>query len=228
MRVSLIITTYNRVDALSLVVCSVESQTVLPKEVIIADDGSGDDTKITIHTFQTTSNLNILHSWQEDKGFRAAKSRNKAIAKSNSDYIILIDGDMILHPEFIQDHINNAELGYFIQGSRVLLTENATSNALKDINIQFLFFSQGIQNRKNAIHSNFLSKLFSKKKNYLRGIKTCNMSFFKKDCTNINGFNNDFEGWGKEDSEFIVRLLNSGINRKNLRFNALQFHLWHN
>ena len=231
MRTSLIITTYNRADALSLVLCSVESQTVLPKEVIIADDGSAKETQKMILDFQENSNLNIIHSWQEDKGFRVAKSRNKAIAKSNDDYIILIDGDMILHPKFIQDHVNNAESGYFIQGTRVLLTKNTTSKvlkALKDINIQFLFFSQGIQNRKNAIHSNFLSKLFSKKKNYLRGIKTCNMSFFKKDCTNINGFNNAFEGWGKEDSEFIVRLLNSGINRKNLRFNAIQFHLWHN
>ena len=53
------------------------------------------------------------------------------------------------------------------------------------------------------------------------------MAFFKQDCLNINGFNNDFEGWGREDSEFIVRLLNSGINRKNIRFNAIQFHLWH-
>ena len=228
MHVSLIITTYNRPDALLLVLRSIESQNTLPDEVVIADDGSGDDTKITIHTFQTTSNLNILHSWQEDKGFRAAKSRNKAIAKSNSDYIILIDGDMILHPEFIQDHINNAELGYFIQGSRVLLTENATSNALKDISTYFSFFSKGIQNRKNTIHSNFLSRLFSNKKNYLRGIKTCNMAFFKQDCIAINGFNNDFEGWGREDSEFVVRLLNSGIHRKNLRFNAIQFHLWHN
>ena len=231
MHVSLIITTYNRPDALLLVLRSIELQTSTPNEVIIADDGSGDDTKETIRAFQKTSDLNIIHSWQKDSGFRAAKSRNKAIAKSSNDYIILIDGDMILHPKFIEDHVNNAESGYFIQGTRVLLTKNTTSKvlkALKDINIQFLFFSQGIQNRKNAIHSNFLSKLFSKKKNYLRGIKTCNMSFFKKDCTNINGFNNDFEGWGKEDSEFIVRLLNSGINRKNLRFNALQFHLWHN
>ena len=228
MRVSLIITTYNRPDALLLVLRSIELQTSTPNEVIIADDGSGDDTKETIRAFQKTSDLNIIHSWQKDSGFRAAKSRNKAIAKSSNDYIILIDGDMILHPKFIQDHVNNAESGYFIQGTRVLLTKNTTSKALKDMNTQFSFFSQGIQNRKNAIHSNFLSKLFSKKKNYLRGIKTCNMAFFKKDCINVNGFNNDFEGWGKEDSEFIVRLLNSGINRKNLRFNALQFHLWHN
>jgi len=228
MRVSLIITTYNRPDALLLVLRSIGLQTLTPHEVIIADDGSGDDTKDTILVFKKTSDLNVIHSWQKDNGFRAAKSRNKAIAKSSSDYIILIDGDMILHPEFIKDHLNNAEPGYFIQGIRVLLTENATKDALRDMNINFSFFSQGIQNRKNTIHSNFLSKLFSKKKNYLRGIKTCNMSFFKKDCININGFNNDFEGWGKEDSEFIVRLLNSGINRKNLRFNALQFHLWHN
>ena len=228
MHVSLIITTYNRPGTLLLVLRSIESQTTLPDEVVIADDGSGDDTKITIHTFQTTSKLNIVHSWQEDRGFRAAKSRNKAIAKSNADYIILIDGDMILHPEFIQDHINNAELGYFIQGTRVLLTQQSTQNALKEMKINFSFLSNGIQNRKNAIHSNFLSRLFSKKKNYLRGIKTCNMAFFKQDCIAINGFNNDFEGWGREDSEFIVRLLNSGTNRKNLRFNAIQFHLWHN
>ena len=228
MRVSLIITTYNRPDALLLVLRSIGLQTLIPHEVIIADDGSGDDTKDTILTFQKTSDLNIIHSWQKDNGFRAAKSRNKAVAKSNSDYIILIDGDMILHPEFIQDHFNNAEPSYFIQGTRVLLTENATKDALRDMNINFSFFSQGIQNRKNTIHSNFLSKLFSKKKNYLRGIKTCNMAFFKKDCINVNGFNNDFEGWGKEDSEFVVRLLNNGINRKNIRFNAVQFHLWHN
>ena len=228
MHVSLIITTYNRPDALLLVLRSIELQTLTPHEVIIADDGSGNDTKAAICAFQKTFDLNIIHSWQEDNGFRAAKSRNKAIAKSNNDYIILIDGDMILHPEFIEDHIKNAEPGYFVQGTRVLLTQQSTQNALKEIKINFSLLSFGIQNRKNAIHSNFLSKLFSKKKNYLRGIKTCNMAFFKQDCIAINGFNNDFEGWGKEDSEFVVRLLNNGVNRKNLRFNAIQFHLWHN
>ena len=91
----------------------------------------------------------------------------------------------------------------------------------------FSFLSKGLMNRKNTIHSNLLSKLFSKKKNYLHGIKTCNMAFFKQDCINVNGFNNEFEGWGREDSEFVVRLFNNGINRKNVRFNAIQYHLWH-
>ena len=85
-----------------------------------------------------------------------------------------------------------------------------------------------MNNRKNSIHSYILSKIFSSKKQGLRGIKTCNLAFFKKDCININGFNNDLEGWGREDSEFAARLINSGIKRKTIRFSAIQFHLWHN
>lgn len=228
MRVSLIITTYNRPDSLLLVLLSIERQVKLPDEVVIADDGSDSESQKLIKDYRQSSNLNIMHSWQEDKGFRAARSRNKAIAKSNGDYIVLIDGDMILHPEFINDHINQAQPSYFVQGSRVLLSEDKTKQALDQQKINFSFLSNGLLNRKNAFHSNILSKLFSNKRNYLRGIRTCNMAFYKHDCININGFNNDFEGWGREDSEFVMRLLNSGINRKNVRFNAIQFHLWHN
>jgi glycosyltransferase involved in cell wall biosynthesis len=227
MRVSLIITTYNRPEVLLLVLKSVERQTTFPEEIIIADDGSNNNTKELIDNFKKTTSLRIIHSWQKDDGFRVAKSRNKAIAQSSADYIILIDGDMILHPEFIQDHIKNAEIGYFIQGTRVLLSKELAREVLDISDLDLSFFSKGIKNRKNAIHSALLAKLFTKKKNTLDGIKTCNMSFFKNDCINVNGFNNNFEGWGREDSEFAIRLFNSGINRKKLRFNAIQFHLWH-
>ena len=228
MRLTIIITTYNWPEALILVLKSVENQPMAPDEVIIADDGSTVETREVVSRFQQHSELNIVHSWQQDKGFRIAKSRNKAIVKSKGEYIILIDGDIILHPNFIQDHINHSQENYFIQGTRVLLTQDKTQQIFGTKEISFSFFSSGINNRKNAIHSNLLSKFFSATKNGIHGIKSCNMSFYKKDCINVNGFNNQIEGWGREDSEFIVRLINSGIHRKNIRFNAIQFHLWHN
>ena len=85
--------------------------------------------------------MNIIHSWQEDDGFRAARSRNNAIFKSSGDYIVLIDGDTILHPNFVKDHIASAEFGYFVQGSRALLSEKQTIKALAEKIINFPFFS---------------------------------------------------------------------------------------
>ena len=123
MSVSLIVTTYNRPEALLLVLKSIECQILPPSEVIIADDGSDEQTKDLISEFKSQSNLEIIHSFQEDLGFRAAEARNKAISISKSDYIILVDGDMVLHPEFVADHLKNAKFGFFIQGSRSLLTE---------------------------------------------------------------------------------------------------------
>ncbi|ALE02315.1 glycosyltransferase family 2 protein [Candidatus Pseudothioglobus singularis] len=228
MKISLIITTYNWPESLLLVLESVNHQTILPNEVIIADDGSTLETRSQVEVFQNNSELNIIYSWQEDMGFRAARSRNLAILKSTCDYIILIDGDVILDKNFVLDHIAASEQGYFVQGSRVLLSRMQTSRALLKKKIIFPFFSSNFKNRKNSIRSKCLSYLFSNKKNGLRGIKTCNLSFFRKDCIKINGFNNEFEGWGREDSEFAVRLINSGIKRKNIRFKAIQFHLWHN
>ncbi len=228
MQISLIITTYNRPDALLIVLKSVECQSHIPDEVIVADDGSNEKTKKIIADFSHQSKLKIIHSFQEDKGFRAAKSRNRAISKASSEYIVLIDGDMILHSNFINDHLKNARFGYFVQGTRVLLNQTKSNEIFENNSIDINFLANGLMNRENAIHSNFLSFIFSKNKNFLRGIKTCNVAFFKKDCISVNGFNNEFEGWGKEDSEFFMRLMNKGINRKTLRFNAIQFHLWHN
>ena len=227
MKLTLIITTYNWPDALTLVLKSVDNQITCPYEIIIADDGSNIETKKVITRFNKMSNIKIIHSWQEDVGFRAARSRNNAILKSSGDYIVLIDGDMILHSHFIQDHIESAENGYFVQGSRVLLSEQQTKKNLAQKTIKFSFLSSGLMNRKNAIHSRLLSKVLINKNIYISGVKSCNMAFYLNDCLKINGFNNDFEGWGREDSEFVARLINIGVKRKNVRFCAIQYHLWH-
>jgi glycosyltransferase involved in cell wall biosynthesis len=228
MTTSLIITTYNWPKALRVVFESILKQTVLPLEIIIADDGSGKETKRLIEVYKDKFSIPLIHSWQEDNGFRAAESRNKAIAKANGKYIILIDGDMILHKNFIKDHINHAKKGYFIQGGRVILSKELSQEILDFNIIDFSFFHKNIKNRKNMINNKFLSKLFSYEKNNIKGIRTCNMSFFKKDCIDINGFDNNFIGWGREDSEFIVRLLNNNIKRKNIKFNCTAYHIWHN
>tara|TARA_B100000795_G_C22723920_1_gene408624 strand:+ start:341 stop:1138 length:798 start_codon:yes stop_codon:yes gene_type:complete len=228
MKLTLIITTYNWPEALLLVMKSIEGQVILPDEVIVADDGSSKKTKDLINDFNKKSKLSIIHSWQEDIGFRASRSRNNAILKATGDYIILIDGDTILHDNFVKDHIANIESGFFVQGSRVLLSEKQTKITLSKKLVNFSFLTLGLKNRKNCIHSKLLARIFSNKKNHLRSIKSCNMAFYRKDCLHVNGFNNDFEGWGREDSEFVARLINSGVKRKNIRFNAIQFHLWHN
>jgi glycosyltransferase involved in cell wall biosynthesis len=226
--ISLIVTTYNCKEALGAVLRSAFKQTELPKEIIVADDGSREDTRALIEEMAKIAPVPLLHSWQEDIGFRAAESRNRAMALATGEYLVIIDGDMVLHPDFLKSHRQAAKKGQFIQGKRVLLNPETTkaviAGALQRINP----FSKGIRNRFNAISSGILSGIFSKEQKSLKGIRSCNMAFWQQDVLHINGFNEDFVGWGREDSEFAVRLLNSGLKRKNLKFGGVAYHLFHN
>lgn len=226
MKVTLLITTYNWKEALALVLRSVKSQTVMPDEVIVADDGSREDTKELVVELAKNYPTKLLHSWQEDKGFRAAKSRNKAIFKSSTDYIIMIDGDIMLHPNFIKNHIDAAQKGYFVQGGRVSLTEENTKRQFKNFSLPNIF-SSGVKNRKNTIENRFLSKLFTRTWNSDKSTRTCNFAAWKTDLMKVNGFNEAFEGWGREDSELVIRMLNFGLSRRYLKFSAVGYHLYH-
>lgn len=225
---SLIITTYNWPQALITVLKSIFKQTVFPLEIIIADDGSTPETKKYIDDFAAqNTQIPIIHSWQEDKGFRLSTSRNKAIAKASGDYIIMIDGDIVCEKHFIEDHIACREKGYFLQGPRVLTNEQLKNKFLQDEKIPCKFFYPGFKKRKNLIRSPFLSQIFSPKSSKPTSIKGCNMSFFRQDCIAINGFEEKFTNWGKEDDEFVDRLLRHGILEKKVRFRALMYHLYH-
>lgn len=225
MKVALIITTYNWKDALSCVLESVLRQTHLPDEVIIADDGSKEDTRQLIENYKIKFPVPLIHSWQEDKGFRAARSRNLAIKMSSSDYLIFIDGDMYLDKSFIHDHQQAACNNSIIQGSRVITSPQRASKIISgEIPA---FFSSGISNRVNAISNRWLTKIASRGTQSLRGTKTCNIAFWKKDAVAVNGFNEDFVGWGREDTEFVVRMLNSGCSMIKQKFSCCAYHLYH-
>lgn len=224
---SLIITTYNWKEALEITLLTVLNQTIKPNEIIIADDGSGEETKELINYYKEKSEIPIVHSWQKDKGFRLTKSRNKAIALAKFDYIIMIDGDLILHKNFIKNHVEFAQNDSFVIGTRVLLNKKISDKITATKNYKQSFFFRKIKNRKNCINSNILSLLFSQKTNSHKKVRGCNMAFYRSDIIKVNGFNEAFIGWGREDTEIVVRMLNAGLIRRNLKFNANTFHLYH-
>lgn len=226
MRISLMISTYERPDALAAVLRSVERQSLRPHEVIIGDDGSGPETAEVVKAAGDRG-LPIIHAWLAHDGFRLARMRNHSAARATGEYLVITDDDVILHPEFLADHGRAARPGFFVQGSRALLGEEPSRVALERDAYWPGLFTPEVGNRKNLIRSRLLSRLFSKEVAGLRGIRTANFALWREDFVRVNGFNEEFVGWGREDSEFVTRLFNSGVRRRNIRFAALGCHLHH-
>lgn len=223
MQVSLIISTYNFPQALKQCLLSVLRQTVFPSEIIIADDGSTQETRSMIESLRKNMPCPVVHLWQEDKGFRKARIMNRAFAASKGDYIIQIDGDIIMHRHFIEDHLRFARPGYFINGSRAKLTEQFTREALATPLFEPSIWMRGVIRKENAIHFPPLAFLFKKKKHCIG----CNMSFWRKDIMAINGYDERIEGYGGEDVDIDARFIRLGVQRIHLKFCAIAYHIWH-
>lgn len=224
---SLVTPTYNWPKALNLLLKSVLKQSRLPDEVIIADDGSKPDTKKLIKDYQRKFPIPLIHIWHEDNGNRKPRIMNKAIAKAQYNYIIEIDGDIIMHQEFIKDHLKFAKKGQYLYGSRVNIQKEHLDELFSKEQVAFNYFSKGIKKRGRTIHLPLLTKFYKpveKRSNKLRG---CNMSFWREDFIKINGFNENLVGWGIDDSEMIQRLHNIGIVGKRLKFAGIAYHIYH-
>jgi glycosyltransferase involved in cell wall biosynthesis len=226
--VSLIVTTYNWPQALATVLASARAQTRLPDEVIIADDGSGPDTRALLRSIATDFPVPLRHVWQEDQGFRAARARNLAICAASGDYVVLLDGDMVMHPHFISDHAAAAASGSFVQGSRVLAGERFSDRLLQDPRLRPRFFSGDIERRRHTLRLPLLSRLYlSLSRGVPRMIKSCNQGWWRQDLLRLNGFDERMHGWGREDDELALRAMFAGISCRQLRLSGLAFHLHH-
>lgn len=229
MKTTLLISTYNRIDALELCLMSVLQQTIMPDEVIIADDGSDFDTKELIDKFRKKISVPLRHVWHEDKGFRRTIILNRALKIAQSDYIIQVDGDVILHKKFVKDHIDFAKKGSFVKGKRVWLSQNETNQLLEQKSNRINIFAKNTRMIENAFRFRILTNLFGRKtKPTGDGIMGGNMAYWLEDAFAINGYNNDMKGWGPEDWEFAQRLVHLGKVQRVLRFGAIQYHLEHN
>ena len=227
MKISLLISTYNWPKALDLVLLSIENQILKPDELLLADDGSTKETTNLINAFKKKSSISVIHVWHEDNGFQRTVILNKAIAQSKGDYIIQTDGDCILHPYFVKDHMLLAKKNMYLFGSRVTIKEEILVKLFQNKKIKFNFFSIGIKKRTRTIRIPFFTIFYKSKMELSKKIRGCNISYWKKDFIAVNGYNEDMTGWGREDSELIIRMMNMGCVGKRIRYCGIVYHIWH-
>lgn len=234
-RAAVITTTYNRPDALAAVLDGLFAQDCGDFEVLIADDGSTDDTRQLIATYKQRAPFPLHHIWQEDLGFRPGAARNRALAATQAGYIIFIDGDCVPPPDFVRRHLALAERGRFLGGNRVLLSETFTRRALAE---RLPLHAWGIGHWLCAWIKRDINRLLPllrlpdgdfrrRHPRQWQGIKSCNLAAWRDDLVKVNGFDEAYSGWGLEDSDLVIRLINAGVLHKSARFATPLFHLWH-
>ncbi|MBS0290249.1 MAG: glycosyltransferase family 2 protein [Proteobacteria bacterium] len=233
--ISVIVTTYNWPQALARVLNALSIQNYRRMEVIVADDGSNDLTAQVINTYRQQCDFPVIHCWQPDEGFRAAMCRNKAVAKANHPYLVFIDGDCIPFPHFVANHAKLAQAGWFVAGNRVLLSQSFTQTILnQELKIEKYKAQQWLRavltgrcNRLAPYQYFPLGKIRTWRKHQWAGAKTCNLGMWRQDFINVNGFDENFVGWGFEDSDLVIRLLRHGCYKKLGKFAVEVCHLWH-
>ena len=227
--VSVIVSTYNWPRALELCLAALARQSRLPDEVIVADDGSGQDTQELLHRVAANYPVRLVRVWQEHRGFRVGRARNRAIAAARGDYVLLLDGDMLAQRDFVADHLYAARRGCFTQGARALAKPALTSMMLQDGGIDVGPLTPGLARRKNALRlpPAIAALLRRPRSRGRKAVMSCNQGYWRRDLLATNGFDERMTGWGREDTELALRCYHSGVHRLQLHHAALAVHLHH-
>ena len=236
MKTTVIVTTYNRPDALREVIRGFTHQEDLRFDLIVADDGSEDETGSMLKSMADSLPFSLKHVWHEDLGFRAAAIRNKAIVQSNADYLIFTDGDCIPQKNFVKNHKKLAERGWVLSGNRILMSKVMTNELLRErldwsgwgaSNFVINYLRRRINRLLPLVDLSAIESFRKLQAKKWRGVKTCNLSVWKSDIVAVNGFEESYQGWGLEDSDLVVRLIKKGLCVKSARFATPVLHLWH-
>lgn len=239
MKVSVIVPTYNRPEALRLCLMSLSRQTRLPDEVLVADDGSGPETARTVAEFAASAEcrFELQHVWQEDDGFRKPRILNETVRQSSGDFLVFIDGDCMAHREFVRSHLQSAAPGVIASGKRVDLGSRLTERVLQSgrlltaLSVRLVLDSLFSDTRKAEeslrITNPLLRRLLHRDDISDDGVWGCNFSLHRELFYAINGCDEDFLDGSIEDNDLGIRVLNSGGRIASVRALAVVFHLWH-
>ncbi|MDA8099367.1 MAG: glycosyltransferase family 2 protein [Nitrospiraceae bacterium] len=242
MNISVIVPTYNRPKALELCLLSLSRQSVLPHEVLIADDGSGQETRDTVA--RLTRDLQhvfpVKHIWQDDIGFRKPRILNETVRNASGDYLIFLDGDCMAHRHFVRAHVAASSPDTILSGKRVEIGRNLTEKLLRNAKVinsfhplllwDAIFGGEGKSRRVEEaieIRNRMVRKLLNRDFITDDGVWGCNFSLSKELFYSINGCDEDFVDGSIEDNDLGIRVLNQGKKLRTVRSLAIIFHLWH-
>ncbi|HEY3860986.1 MAG TPA: glycosyltransferase [Verrucomicrobiae bacterium] len=225
--IALIINTYDQPEYLGRVLRAVSMQAAPPAEVLVADDGSDERTAQVFAEWAAAHSGRSEHIWQPHDGFRRSRILNEAMSRARADYVVFLDGDTVPHPRFIFDHQQLAQPERFIQGHRALIGRRSArtfgvGNFRKERRQALL--GRDVSGWKHAYR---WPMPLRRVRRDLRGVRGCNLGIWREHLVKVNGYNEEFTGWGREDSELAVRLVNNGVLRVDVRGWALCYHLWH-
>jgi glycosyltransferase involved in cell wall biosynthesis len=233
--ISVIVSTYNREDALAAVLRSLARQGDRDFEVLVADDGSGTATARVVADWASRMPVPLKHVWHPDRGFRLAEIRNRAIRASAGVYCVFIDGDCIARSDFVAAHRRLAEPGWFVTGNRILLSRELTERILRvGLEPEQWRLAEWLAARAQRRVNRFaplldlpLGKLRRLHSRQWRGARGSNIAFWRADLDKVDGFDAAYSGWGREDSDVFIRMIRAGVLRKDGRFATGVLHLWH-
>lgn len=233
--ISVVVTTYNRSDALVVVLRALAAQTDGAFEVVVADDGSSVLHRQAVRSAAAALPLRSCWVWHPDLGFTAGMARNRGVEFSRGDYLVFLDGDCVPETDFIARHRALAQAGCLVNGSRVLLSAALTRQALAG---QVSLWGQGaafwLGQRLRAQTNKWLPGLrapdgrWRAQPNFsFKGIRSCNLGVWRSDFARVDGFDESFVGWGHEDADLVLRLFHAGVQRKSGVWATEVAHLWH-
>jgi glycosyltransferase involved in cell wall biosynthesis len=227
MRLTVVVLTSERPDALALVLKGLARQRVPPFEVVVTEDGASPATRACVEQARAVLPVPVGHVTQEHRGPRMARARNRGIAMSRGDYVVFLDGDMVPGRHFVADHLDFARPGSFVQGSRVLAPEGLTRALIEAGRVDVSLLARGLGRRRHLLRIPPLRNLWGRPHRRRDGAKSCNFAFWRSDLVALNGFNEAMTGWGLEDAELVQRAFHLGLWRRDLRMGAAAVHLWH-
>jgi len=232
---SIVVLTYNRVDALLQVLKALAPQCGARHEIVIADDGSNTQAVKTLRQQLPVFSCAVTHVWHPDRGFTASRARNLGALASQGNYLVFLDGDCVPNPKFVIAHEKLAQKGCFVNGSRVLLSERLTYKVITgevDLAnagvVDWLGWRMKGDVNKAAHLVHWLQAPGRREAQFRwKQIRSCNFALWKEDFLAVNGFDESFEGWGHEDADLVLRLHHLGLCRINGFLGTEVYHLWH-